>query len=72
MMNPKEWRPWDMMSEDEREAAFKMLKVFQNIIRLTLLTLGIATKCDICKRRRSERPESQTAGIHFSHQWLGR
>jgi hypothetical protein len=32
MMNPKEWRPWDMMSEDEREAAFKMLKVYFKIL----------------------------------------
>jgi hypothetical protein len=26
--DPKEWRPWDMMSKDEREAAFKMLKIY--------------------------------------------
>jgi hypothetical protein len=24
---PKEWRPWEMLSEDERKAAFETLKV---------------------------------------------
>jgi hypothetical protein len=30
--DPKEWRPWEMMSEDEREAAFKTLKVYSEIL----------------------------------------